>query len=49
MYKNNKIDGMRNTYYSGGTLWSKEIYTDGRMLMKFEFDEEGFIIAQETY
>ncbi len=46
-YCDNKIDGFKNVYYPNGALWRKELYENGRIVERIEFDEEGRMTLQE--
>ena len=48
-YKDGKIDGMNNMYRVDGSLWTKEIYENGKLITRQEFDEEGYLTAQDDF
>lgn len=48
-YKKGKIDGMHNIYREDGSLWTKEIYENGKLITRQEFDEEGYLTAQDDF
>ncbi len=48
-YKNGKIDGIHNMYREDGSLWTKEIYENGKLITRQEFDDEGYLTAQDDF
>lgn len=48
-YKDDDINGIFNTYYTDGSLWINEIYKDGVLIQRIEYDEEGKVIRKEEF
>jgi antitoxin component YwqK of YwqJK toxin-antitoxin module len=48
-YKNGKIDGMHNIYREDGSLWTREIYENGKLTDRADFDDEGYLISEDTF
>jgi len=48
-YKNADMDGLYNTYYSNGALWVNEIYGQGNLVSRREYNEEGEIVQEELF
>jgi hypothetical protein len=48
-YKNGKIDGMHNIYREDGSLWTREIYENGKLVDRADFDDEGYLISEDTF
>ena len=47
-YENGRLT-MLNAYYPEGLLWNKEIYEDGRIIEKIEYDRHGTLIAKDHF
>ena len=48
-YKDNEISGRRSTFYPEGSLWAQEVYENGKVVRRVEFDEEGFVISEKDF
>jgi len=48
-YKNDKMDGMYNTYYPNDSLWVNETFSQGNLINRREYSEDGDLVKKEAY